>query len=78
MPQIVARAGGEPRIGGKTLSIEKSQQHRRRRYRPGKKALQEIRKYQKSTDLLIRKAPFARVVSLLFFSKLNLSAERCN
>lgn len=35
----------------------------KRRYRPGTRALQEIRKYQKSTDLLIRKLPFARLVS---------------
>ncbi|KAM4019159.1 uncharacterized protein ACNLHF_028501 isoform 3-T3 [Anomaloglossus baeobatrachus] len=34
----------------------------RRRYRPGTVALREIRKYQKSTELLIRKAPFARLV----------------
>lgn len=33
-----------------------------RRYRPGTVALREIRKYQKSTDLLIRKAPFQRLV----------------
>jgi histone H3 len=32
------------------------------RYRPGTVALREIRKYQKSTDLLIRKAPFMRLV----------------
>ena len=32
------------------------------RFRPGTVALREIRKYQKSTDLLIRKAPFARLV----------------
>ncbi|KAI0476991.1 histone H3-like centromeric protein cse-4 [Xylaria cf. heliscus] len=35
---------------------------RRRRYRPGTVALREIRKLQNSTDLLMRKAPFARVV----------------
>ncbi|KAK6188112.1 hypothetical protein SNE40_004363 [Patella caerulea] len=35
---------------------------RRRRYRPGTKALLEIRKYQKSTQLLLRKLPFSRVV----------------
>jgi histone H3 len=29
-------------------------------YRPGTVALREIRKYQKSTDLLIRKLPFQR------------------
>ena len=32
------------------------------RYRPGTVALREIRKYQRSTDLLIRKLPFARLV----------------
>jgi len=31
-----------------------------RRYRPGTVALREIRKYQKSTELLIRKLPFSR------------------
>ena len=31
------------------------------RYRPGTVALREIRRYQKSTDLLIRKAPFCRL-----------------
>mmetsp|Transcript_5967 Transcript_5967/g.8982 ORF Transcript_5967/g.8982 Transcript_5967/m.8982 type:complete len:138 (+) Transcript_5967:84-497(+) len=34
----------------------------RQRKRPGEKALQEIRKYQRSTELLIRKLPFARLV----------------
>ncbi|KAH9482737.1 Alpha-glucosides permease mph3 [Psilocybe cubensis] len=32
------------------------------RYRPGTVALREIRKYQKSTDLLLQKLPFSRVV----------------
>ena len=32
------------------------------RFRPGTVALREIRKYQKSTELLLRKAPFARLV----------------
>jgi histone H3 len=31
------------------------------RYRPGTVALREIRKYQRSTELLIRKLPFARL-----------------
>ena len=35
---------------------------RRRRFRPGAKALMEIRKYQKSHALLLRKQPFARLV----------------
>ena len=32
------------------------------RYRPGTVALREIRRYQKSTDLLLRKLPFQRLV----------------
>ena len=34
---------------------------RPRRYRPGTVALRDIRRYQKSTDLLIRKLPFQRL-----------------
>ncbi|EPZ32954.1 histone H3 [Rozella allomycis CSF55] len=41
-------------------SIAPEKKHRR--VRPGVKALREIRQYQKSTELLIRKLPFARVV----------------
>lgn len=32
------------------------------RFRPGTVALREIRRYQKTTDLLIKKAPFQRLV----------------
>ena len=35
---------------------------KKRRFRPGTKALKEIRKYQRSTELLIRRLPFSRVV----------------
>ncbi|KLU84280.1 histone H3-like centromeric protein cse-4 [Magnaporthiopsis poae ATCC 64411] len=37
-------------------------QRKARRYKPGTLALKEIRRYQKSTDLLMRKLPFARLV----------------
>lgn len=33
-----------------------------RRHRPGVIALREIRRYQKSTNLLLRRLPFARLV----------------
>ena len=33
-----------------------------RKYRPGTVALREIRKYQKSSELLIQKLPFQRLV----------------
>ena len=35
---------------------------KRARYRPGTVALREIRKYQRSTELLIKKLPFQRLV----------------
>ena len=35
---------------------------KKHRYKPGTVALREIRKYQKSTELLIRKLPFQRLV----------------
>ena len=35
---------------------------KKRKYHPGTLALREIRRYQKSTDLLIRKLPFQRLV----------------
>ncbi|KAG2156142.1 histone-fold-containing protein [Suillus clintonianus] len=41
---------------------EQGQSRKKRRYRPGTIALREIRKYQRSTDLLLRRLPFSRVV----------------
>lgn len=35
---------------------------RKRRMRPGERALREIRQYQSSTSLLLRRLPFARLV----------------
>ena len=37
---------------------------RKRRYRPGTLALKEIRRYQNSTELLMLKLPFSRLVCL--------------
>ena len=45
------------KVAGATNNPPKSH-----RYRPGTVALREIRKYQKNTELLIRKLPFARLV----------------
>lgn len=47
------------------LILFKIGQKKTRRYRPGTVALREIRKYQKSTDLLIRRLPFSRVVRFI-------------
>lgn len=50
---VKAHRKAAPTLGG----VKK--QHR---YRPGTVALREIRKYQKTTELLIRKLPFQRLV----------------
>uniref|UniRef100_A0A452SML5 Core Histone H2A/H2B/H3 domain-containing protein n=1 Tax=Ursus americanus TaxID=9643 RepID=A0A452SML5_URSAM len=47
----------EPLIAPATGGVKKPH-----RYRPGTVALREIRRYQKSTELLIRKLPFQRLV----------------
>ncbi|KAL9093166.1 MAG: hypothetical protein Q9159_000343 [Coniocarpon cinnabarinum] len=47
---------------GKTTARTSTGTPRKRRYRPGTKALKEIRQYQRSTDLLISKLPFSRLV----------------
>ena len=51
--------------GKKLLALQqeqKGQQKKPHRYRPGTVALREIQRYQKSTELLIRKLPFQRLV----------------
>ena len=52
------------RTGGATVRGRRAPAPDRapRRKKPGTKALQEIRKYQKTGELLIRKLPFARLV----------------
>lgn len=61
-----SNAGKSPLItakqGGGNCKVLKNGSCKSRRYRPGTVALREIRKYQKSTDLLIRKLPFQRLV----------------
>jgi histone H3 len=52
--------GKSPRVAEKTLPAPPKRQVRR--YRPGTVALREIRKYQRSGDLLLKKLPFQRLV----------------
>ena len=57
--KAAAKKGAAARKAGKqapTGGVKK------RRFRPGTVALKEIRRYQKSTELLIRKLPFQRLV----------------
>ena len=54
---------GKAKGSMKTLpASQKSTKKKIHRYRPGTVALHEIRRYQKSTELLIRKLPFQRLV----------------
>jgi histone H3 len=54
---------GGVKVGGvKVGGVNAGGVKKPRRHRPGVKALREIRKYQKSTDTLIKKAPFWRLV----------------
>ncbi|XP_062865597.1 histone H3-like [Trichomycterus rosablanca] len=52
-PKLISARKSAPATGG----VKKPH-----RYRPGTVALREIRRYQKSTELLIRKLPFQRLV----------------
>jgi histone H3 len=59
--------GKKPKKGNFNLFKKKgtkdnANNNAKRKWRRGTQALREIRKYQKSTDLLIQKVPFARLV----------------
>ena len=59
---IMARTK-ETMVGNKAKGPNRTAIHSvANRYRPGERALKEIRLYQRNTDLLIRRLPFARLV----------------
>ena len=53
---------GACKRGGNSVRVPQRATKRKHRYRPGTLALREIRHYQKKTNLLIKRAPFARLV----------------
>jgi histone H3 len=53
---------GKTGVRTKTTAKKPGAPRKSHRYRPGTVALREIRRYQKSTELLIRKVPFMRLV----------------
>ena len=66
-PMGVSPAGKAPRKQVENKTARKSAPlmggiKKPHRYRPGTVALREIRRYQKSTELLLRKLPFQRLV----------------
>lgn len=67
--RLPGKGGKMPRAEFTTLNTVtkskgkgKSKSSKSHRFRPGTVALREIKKYQKSTDLQIRKLPFQRLV----------------
>ena len=61
-PKAQKKKKGKAQGDGKTLPASQQGMRKPRRYRPGTVALREIRRYQKSTELLIRKLPFQQLV----------------
>ena len=62
-PQPSKKAATDKQSGGfKPRAPRSGGVKKPHRYRPGTVALREIRRYQKSTELLIRKLPFQRLV----------------
>ncbi|KAF3029567.1 centromeric DNA-binding histone H3-like protein cse4 [Didymella heteroderae] len=53
---------GARKASGKRLGAPGPAPQRTKRYKPGTVALREIRKYQKTTDLLLLKLPFQRLI----------------
>ena len=63
LPQVQPKKAKKKVQGGvKKQPTSQKGQPKPRRYRPGTVALLEIRRYQKSTELLIRKLPFQQLV----------------
>jgi histone H3 len=67
-PPRFAKPAKDQQVGPKGKPVSKKGKFkygcikRVHRYRPGTVALREIRRYQRSTDLLLRKLPFQRLV----------------
>ncbi|KIO12717.1 hypothetical protein M404DRAFT_993702 [Pisolithus tinctorius Marx 270] len=61
-PRDSAVSSSHTKDAYQSRAADEDGQRKKRRYRPGTVALREIRKYQRSTDLLLRRLPFARVV----------------
>ena len=63
MKQVQPKHKPEQSVAGAELGLlGEKKARKKRRNRPGTVALREIRRYQKSTELLLRRAPFRRLV----------------
>ena len=64
-----AKASNQPRRAKAAASAARGAGVKKpHRYRPGTVALREIRRYQKSTDLLIKKLPFQRLLKEMTYN----------
>lgn len=62
-PSLTPTRSAQKRLPSKRLSASRvSPAHRPRRFRPGTRAIMEIRQLQRTTSLLIRRLPFTRLV----------------
>ena len=63
-PELLAKS--QQQVAGKAprsiATANKKKEKKPHRYRPGTVALREIRRYQKSTEFLIKRLPFQRLV----------------
>jgi histone H3 len=61
--KLASKIGKAKAASAKPPSVDtEGKQKKKRRWRAGTAALREIRRYQKSTALLLRKAPFIRLI----------------
>ena len=60
--QVTGFRGGKSPSASQKKGKYTGRKRKSRRFRPGTVALRQIRRYQKSTELLIRKMPFLRLV----------------
>ena len=56
------KASAKKSAGGKSPKVAPKKKAGKRKYKPGTVALREIRKIQKTGALLLKKAPFSRLV----------------
>ncbi|KAL8771314.1 MAG: hypothetical protein Q9209_003219 [Squamulea sp. 1 TL-2023] len=69
--------GGVPKAKRRSSGVQREEARTRkpRRYKPGTLALREIRRYQRSTDLLLLKLPFSRLVREIALSLVLVGGE---
>ena len=62
LPREVLVTKGKKSAAAKASQSTSQNQKKAHRFRPGTVALRDIRRYQRGTDLLLRKLPFQRIV----------------